>query len=51
LARPLALDIAEHRSSIYLDLESDADRTKLAEPELYLSRSKTSSSSSMRFIG
>lgn len=34
----LALDIAERRSSIYLDLESDADRAKLAEPELYLSR-------------
>jgi predicted AAA+ superfamily ATPase len=33
----LALDIGERRSSIYLDLESDADRAKLAEPELYLS--------------
>ena len=32
----LALAIAEDRSSIYLDLESDADRAKLAEPELYL---------------
>lgn len=32
----LALDIAEQRPSIYLDLESDADRAKLAEPELYL---------------
>ncbi|MER9791684.1 ATP-binding protein [Mesorhizobium sp. M0213] len=32
----LALEIAETRPSIYLDLESDADRAKLAEPELYL---------------
>lgn len=34
----LALAIADHRPSIYLDLESDADRAKLAEPELYLSQ-------------
>lgn len=34
----LAMNIAERRPSIYLDLESDADRAKLAEPELYLSR-------------
>jgi hypothetical protein len=33
----LALEIAEARPSIYLDLESDADRAKLSEPELYLS--------------
>lgn len=33
----LALEIAETRPSIYLDLESDADLAKLAEPELYLS--------------
>ena len=32
----LALAIAEARPPIYLDLESDADRAKLAEPELYL---------------
>ncbi|MBT1159324.1 ATP-binding protein [Aminobacter anthyllidis] len=32
----LALQIAETRPSIYLDLESEADRAKLAEPELYL---------------
>jgi uncharacterized protein len=32
----LALTIAEERPSIYLDLESDADRAKLTEPELYL---------------
>jgi len=32
----LALAIAEDRPSIYLDLESDADQAKLAEPELYL---------------
>nr|WP_245299197.1 ATP-binding protein [Sinorhizobium sp. GL28] len=32
----LALAIAEQRPSVYLDLESDADRTKLSEPELYL---------------
>lgn len=32
----LALQIAETRPSVYLDLESDADRAKLAEPELYL---------------
>ena len=32
----LALQIAADRPSIYLDLESDSDRNKLAEPELYL---------------
>jgi uncharacterized protein len=32
----LALEMAAQRPSIYLDLESDADRAKLAEPELYL---------------
>ncbi len=34
----LALEVAESRPAIYLDLESEADRTKLAEPELYLSQ-------------
>ena len=34
----LALDVARTRPSVYLDLESDADRTKLSEPELYLSQ-------------
>ena len=34
----LALAIAEARPSIYLDLESEADRAKLVEPELYLMR-------------
>jgi predicted AAA+ superfamily ATPase len=32
----LAQRIATSRPSIYLDLESEADRNKLAEPELYL---------------
>ena len=33
----LALEIAKQRpSTIYLDLESDADRAKLTDPELYL---------------
>ena len=32
----LALEIADTRPSIYLDLESEADRAKLTEPELYL---------------
>lgn len=32
----LALELAKSRPSVYLDLESDADRAKLAEPELYL---------------
>jgi uncharacterized protein len=32
----LALEVAQTRPSLYLDLESEADRTKLAEPELYL---------------
>jgi predicted AAA+ superfamily ATPase len=31
----LALEIAGERPAIYLDLESPADRAKLAEPELY----------------
>jgi len=32
----LALEIAESRPSVYLDLERDADRQILAEPDLYL---------------
>jgi uncharacterized protein len=32
----LAWQIAEEQPSVYLDLESEADRAKLAEPELYL---------------
>ena len=32
----LPLEVAGSRPSIYLDLESEADRAKLAEPELYL---------------
>jgi predicted AAA+ superfamily ATPase len=32
----LALDLAELRPSTYLDLESEADRARLSEPELYL---------------
>ncbi|HEY5941597.1 MAG TPA: ATP-binding protein [Solirubrobacterales bacterium] len=31
----LALEIAEERPATYLDLESEADRARLAEPELY----------------
>ncbi|TGR65548.1 hypothetical protein EN837_21945 [bacterium M00.F.Ca.ET.194.01.1.1] len=34
----LARNIGESRPSTYLDLESEADRAKLAEPELYLAR-------------
>ncbi|WP_432289166.1 ATP-binding protein (plasmid) [Aminobacter sp. BA135] len=34
----LALEIGKTRPSIYLDLESVADRAKLIEPELYLTR-------------
>jgi len=34
----LALAVAQTRPSIYLDLESEADRAKLAEPELYLAQ-------------
>lgn len=33
----MALELAEARPSIYLDLESPADLNKLADPELYLS--------------
>lgn len=32
----LALEIAEKREALYLDLESEADRARLAQPELYL---------------
>lgn len=32
----LALEIAAGRDAVYLDLESEADRARLAEPELYL---------------
>ncbi len=32
----LALEIARDRTAIYLDLESEQDRAKLAQPELYL---------------
>jgi predicted AAA+ superfamily ATPase len=34
----LALAEAERRDALYLDLESERDRAKLAEPELYLER-------------
>jgi predicted AAA+ superfamily ATPase len=34
----LALAVADHRPSIYVDLESDTDRAKLADPELYLTQ-------------
>ena len=34
----LALEVAGTRLAVYLDLESEADRAKLAEPELYLSQ-------------
>lgn len=34
----LALELAESRPAIYLDLESEADRARLTEPELYLSQ-------------
>jgi hypothetical protein len=33
----LALAVARTRPAVYLDLESEADRAKLSEPELYLS--------------
>lgn len=32
----LALDVARARPSVYLDLESESDRARLSEPELYL---------------
>ncbi|HET8699817.1 MAG TPA: ATP-binding protein [Gammaproteobacteria bacterium] len=34
----LALEVAKKRPSLYLDLESEGDRAKLAEPELYLAQ-------------
>jgi predicted AAA+ superfamily ATPase len=34
----LALEVAGTRPAVYLDLESEADRAKLAEPELYLAQ-------------
>jgi len=34
----LARTIGEQRPSLYLDLESDADRARLTEPELYLAQ-------------
>lgn len=34
----LALQLAQGRPSVYLDLESDADRAKLASPQLYLAQ-------------
>jgi hypothetical protein len=34
----LALEVARLRPSVYLDLESEVDRAKLAEPELYLAQ-------------
>ena len=33
----LALEIGQHHNALYLDLESERDRAKLAQPELYLS--------------
>jgi predicted AAA+ superfamily ATPase len=32
----LAIELAGERDAVYLDLESEADRARLAEPELYL---------------
>lgn len=32
----LALEVAQRREALYLDLESEADRAKLSAPELYL---------------
>ena len=32
----LALEVGQHYNAIYLDLESEQDRAKLAQPELYL---------------
>jgi predicted AAA+ superfamily ATPase len=34
----LALEVARARPAVYLDLESETDRAKLSEPELYLSQ-------------
>lgn len=34
----LALEVANGRPAVHLDLESEADRTKLAEPEQYLAQ-------------
>ncbi|MGH8766471.1 MAG: ATP-binding protein [Burkholderiales bacterium] len=34
----LALEVARQRPAVYLDLESEADRAKLSEPELYLAQ-------------
>jgi predicted AAA+ superfamily ATPase len=34
----LALELAASRPAVYLDLESEADRAKLSEPELYLAQ-------------
>ena len=34
----LALEVAGKRPSVYLDLESESDRAKLAEPDLYLAQ-------------
>jgi uncharacterized protein len=34
----LALEVAESRPAVYLDLESESDRARLAEPELYLAK-------------
>ncbi|TAK54586.1 MAG: ATP-binding protein [Gammaproteobacteria bacterium] len=34
----LALELAHTRPAVYLDLESEADRAKLSEPELYLAQ-------------
>jgi len=34
----LAHEVARTRPAVYLDLESEADRAKLSEPELYLSQ-------------
>jgi uncharacterized protein len=34
----LALEVAESRPAIYVDLESQSDRARLAEPELYLAK-------------
>jgi len=45
----LALEIGQRHNSLYLDLETEQDQAKLAQPELYLLTIRTGWSSLMRF--
>jgi predicted AAA+ superfamily ATPase len=47
----LAVEVTKRLGGVYLDLESERDRAKLAQPELYFDDHQNELVSSMRSIG